>query len=62
MDEGGLEVAEPWRHIPGHPEVGVLVDGARDEARHALVIPEYRREGAAKGGRCLDCREGNFTD
>ena len=25
VDEGGLEVAEPGRHVPGHPEVGVLV-------------------------------------
>ena len=25
VDEGGLEVAQPGRHVPGHPEVGVLV-------------------------------------
>ena len=25
VDEGGLEVAEPGRHVTGHPEVGVLV-------------------------------------
>ena len=25
VDEGGLEVAQPGRHVTGHPEVGVLV-------------------------------------
>mmetsp|Transcript_22472 Transcript_22472/g.57027 ORF Transcript_22472/g.57027 Transcript_22472/m.57027 type:complete len:401 (-) Transcript_22472:153-1355(-) len=53
VNQRGLEKAELRRRIARQAEVGVLVDRARDEAGHALVLPEDMRERGREGGRGL---------
>merc|ERR1719431_243670 len=50
MQEGRLQVTQPGGHVPGHPEVGVLVDGAGDQAGHSLLVPEDEGEGGGEAG------------
>lgn len=38
MEQGGLLELERWCDISRHPEVWVLVDGARDQARHVFPV------------------------
>lgn len=61
-DEGGLEVAELGGDVPGHAEVGVLVDRAGDEAAHVLARAEDVGEAVGEAGGRLGGREGDLAD
>ena len=41
IELGWLFVAHGGRYMPGHPEIGVLVDGARNEALQILAVTEH---------------------
>lgn len=55
--ECGLGAANSWGHIPRHPEVWVLVDGAWDHTGYVLAAAEDLWEGATEGGSSLYRRE-----
>ena len=60
--QGGLMVPKLWDDVPGHAKVGVLVNGARDEAPDLLVIAEDVREGIRQSGGSLHRRECDLAD
>ncbi len=62
MDKCGFEISQARRHVSGHAEVRVLVDGAGDQARHVGAACERDWERAWKGGRCLDGGERALSD
>ena len=62
VKEHRLGVLELDGDVAREAEVRVLVDRARDEARHGAVCAEYLREGVREGGRGLDGGEVHFAD
>ena len=62
MKEGWFLELEGGRHIPGHSEVGVLVNSTRNEAGDVLPLAEDEGEAGAETGRGLDGREHDFPD
>ena len=48
--------------VARHPEVGVLVDSSRDQARHGLALAEDVRERGTEGRGSLDGREGELAN
>lgn len=55
-------VSQLRRYIPGHPEVGVLVDGAGYEAPQVLALPKDMGEAVGEAGGRLHGWERDFAD
>jgi hypothetical protein len=62
VHERGLRVLELLRDVTRQPEVRVLVDRARDQARHARVRAEDVRERVRERRRGLDRGEVDLAD
>ena len=62
VKESRFEVAKSWSHIPGHPEVRVLVDSTGDEAGHGLLVAKDEREGGGETRSRLDRREADLSN
>ena len=54
VDRSGLEIVQLLGDVTSHTEVGVLVDGGRDQARYLVVVAEDVRERVREGGDGLD--------
>ena len=62
VQQRGLRVLELHGDVARQPEVRVLVDRARDEARDVGDGAEDLGEGVGEGGRGLDGREVDLAD
>src|SRR5437773_5975474 len=58
VDQGGFRIPELGRDVPRDPEMGVLVDPARDEDGDLVA----RLHGRQEGGRRLDARVEDLAD
>ena len=62
VDQGWLRELEPGGNVPGDAEVGILVNGSRDQAGNVLLATKDVREGTREGGGGLDRREGYLAN
>lgn len=56
-DQRRLSSFKARRNVPCHPEVGILIDGARDQTRDVVSFAEDVRERGSEARRRLDGRE-----
>lgn len=50
VDQRRLLVLEPARYVSGEPEIGILINGARNQRGDFLDLVEIRSEDVRKGG------------
>ena len=62
VDAGRLLVLELVSDVARHPEVGILVDSRRNQARHVLALAEDVRERVAERGDSLDRRKSELAN
>jgi hypothetical protein len=62
VNERGLEQLEARRDVARDAKVGILVDGARNEARHVGAAAKDVRKGARERGRGLNGGKGPLAD
>ena len=62
VDESGFGVLDLLGNVAGQSEIGILVDGARDEARDISRSPKDLGEGARERGCGLDGSKMHFAN